>query len=456
MRSHGAASLAVKLGYKNVYRFAEGLPTWKEMGLPVEAGRASYEMPGGQKDISTVVGSGLVLTLLGVFLGGIALNLTPCVYPLIPITASYFGGRSETGERQGYLVLHGSLYILGLSFMNSIIGVSAAMTGKLMGSLLQHPAALIFVSSVLLLMALNFFGFWELRLPGFLSSTISKSHTGYTQSLFMGLTLGIVAAPCIGPFIIGLLTMVAQKGDPLYGFLIFFTLSIGLGLPLFFLSIFAGNLSKLPRSGEWLLWIRNLFGWIMLAMAVYFIKPLIPWRDAGTFLLAFIVLAAGVHLGFISKIGQTLRTFQVIKRAAGVIMIGISIFLAGSVLVRGPGVSWQAYSHDTYTRALAAQKPVIIDFYADWCTPCRELERKTFHDQDVVKESAKFIMIKVDLTKEANPDVLKLLEKYDVKGVPTVIFLDADGNEIKELRVVDYVPGSEFLPRMKRALRAYS
>ena len=235
------------------------------------------ESSGGQKGVSTVIGTGLILTLIGVFFGGIALNLTPCVYPLIPITASYFGGRSETGERQGYLLLHGLLYILGLSVMNSAIGVSAAFTGRLMGSFLQHPAVLIFVASVLFLMALNFFGLWELRLPGFLSSAVSKSHTGYAQSLFMGLTLGIVAAPCIGPFIIGLLTMVAQKGDPLYGFLIFFTLSIGLGLPLFILSIFAGNVSKLPRSGEWLIWIRTFFGWIMLAMAVYFIKPLIPW-----------------------------------------------------------------------------------------------------------------------------------------------------------------------------------
>jgi len=452
VRSHGAASLAVRLGYNNIYRFAEGLPAWKEMGLPLEVGRASYGVSGGQKGISTVVGTGLILTLLGVFLGGIALNLTPCVYPLIPITASYFGGRSETDERQGYLILHGLLYILGLSVMNSAIGISAAFTGKLMGSFLQHPAVLIFVSSVLLLMALNFFGFWELRLPGFLSSAVSKSHTGYAQSLFMGLTLGIVAAPCIGPFIIGLLTMVAQKGDPLFGFLIFFTLSIGLGLPLFVLSLFAGNVSKLPRSGEWLIWIRNLFGWIMLAMAVFFIKPLFPWRDAGTFIMSFIALSSGVHLGFISKTGKALRTFVMIKRTVGVFVIGVSLFLAGSVFLRGPGVSWQPYSQDMYTKAIVAKKPIIIDFYADWCTPCRQLDKNTFHEKEVVKESAKFSMIKVDLTKEANPDVMQLLEKYDVKGVPTVIFLDHGGNEIKELQIVDYVPGNEFLPRMKKAL----
>src|SRR4030042_6186502 len=287
------------------------------MGLPFEAGRASYGVSGGQKGISTVVGAGLILTLLGVFLGGIALNLPPCVYPLLPITASYFGGRSETGERQGYLLLHGLLYILGLSVMNSAIGVSAAFTGRLMGSFLQHPAVLIFVATVLFLMALNFFGLWELRLPGFLSSAVSKSHTGYAQSLFMGLTLGIVAAPCIGPFIIGLLTMVAQKGDPLFGFLIFFILSLGLGLPLFILSIFAGNLSQLPRSGEWLLWIRRFFGWIMLAVARYFIKTVFP-QDLGTYILAIVIFASGVHLGFLNKIGQTLRTFVFIKRITGI------------------------------------------------------------------------------------------------------------------------------------------
>ena len=177
-----------------------------------------------------LTGWAMVWTMLGIFVGGMALNLTPCVYPLLPITVSYFGGKS--GQGQGRLLVHGLFYLAGLALTNSSLGVAAALTGGLMGAMLQNPLVLLAVAAILVFFATSLFGFWELRLPGSLTQAASKSYAGYFGSLFMGLTLGLVAAPCIGPFVLGLLTWVASLGSPWLGFLVFFTLSLGLGLPL--------------------------------------------------------------------------------------------------------------------------------------------------------------------------------------------------------------------------------
>ena len=394
-------------------------------------------------------GWAMVWTLLGIFLGGMALNLTPCVYPLLPITVSYFGGRS--GQGRGRLVVHGLLYLAGLAVTNSALGVIAAFTGGLMGALLQNPLVLVTVATVLVIFASSLFGLWELRLPGSLTQAASKSYAGYGGSLFMGLTLGVVAAPCIGPFVLGLLTWVASMGSPWLGFMIFFTLSLGLGLPLFFLAIFSGSLEKLPRSGEWILWVRKLMGWVLVGMAAYFIRPLLP-ETVSVFLLAGVALAAAIHLGWLDRTAAAFRGFQWLNTAAVLVGVIIATFLAGSWALRGPGVTWQPYSDQLLRTAKQEQKPVIIDFYATWCTPCRELDDITFHHPEVVKLAAQdFVMVKVDLTQKGNPLHTRLLEQYGVKGVPTVVFLDCRGNECRNLRLVDYLPPEQFLSRMVAA-----
>jgi thiol:disulfide interchange protein DsbD len=219
--------------------------------------------PSGDRSLQ---GWAMLWTLLGIFAGGLALNLTPCVYPMIPITVSFFGGRAGRDKpSQIKLVLHGICYLMGLALTNSTLGVVAALTGGLMGAMLQNPIVLAVVASVLVLFATSLFGLWELRMPGFLTQAAGKSYSGYFGSLFMGLTLGVVAAPCIGPFVLGLLTWVTGMGNPCFGFLIFFILSLGLRLPLFVLALFSGQLQRLPKAGGWMIWVRKLMGWTLVA-----------------------------------------------------------------------------------------------------------------------------------------------------------------------------------------------
>ncbi len=433
-----------------------GYPEWKKAGYPAASQPAGLSKTSKTepKEPGPLHGWGMIWTLLGIFAGGIALNLTPCVYPLIPITVSYFGGRK--GQGRGNLLAHGVCYIGGLSLTNSVLGVTAALTGGLMGALLQSPVVLVAVAAVLVFFASSLFGFWELKLPAGLTQAASKSYTGYFGTLFMGITLGVVAAPCIGPFVLGLLTWVASMGSPWLGFIIFFTLSLGLGLPLFFLAVFSGQIDKLPKSGAWMLWIRKLMGWVLVGMAAYFIKPVFP-KFFGIFLLAAVAFAAGLHLGWIDRTKDAFRGFRWIKSMAGTAGMVLAAILISTWAMKGPGVTWQPYSPELILEAQNLKKPVIIDFYADWCAPCRELDEITFHNKEVVEMANQdFVMIKLDLTQKGNAVNEEMLARYGVKGVPTVVFLDRNGTELKDLRLVDFLPPDQFLILMSEAKKSHA
>jgi thiol:disulfide interchange protein DsbD len=376
---------------------------------------------------------GLLLVLLSIFAGGLALNLTPCVYPVIPLTVGYFGGQSE-GSRGRLFGLAG-LYVLGMATMYSILGVAAALSGRLFGSLLQNPWVLSAIALALVAMALSMFGVWEIRMPTALMNR-AGARAGVVGAFGMGLFVGVVAAPCIGGFIVGLLAFVAARQDPFLGFLLFFTLSLGLGLPYLFLAAYSGRLSRLPRAGEWMEGVKRIFGWVLLAMAAYFLRSVLP-APFSKWLLP-VVLAVGAIAILVTRLGLKWPA----RAGAAAVLAAIAIFFVPHEL-RG----WQPYAAE----AIGAGRPAIIDFSAEWCLPCLELEKKTFRDPRVRDALGRRALLKADMTKISSPESIALAEKFGILGVPTVIFLDQNGNERQELRLVGFEDADRFLERLAKA-----
>ncbi len=393
---------------------------------------------------------GMFLMFALVFLGGLALNLTPCVFPIIPITVSYFGNQAEGNMSKK--VMLAVLYLLGMATMYSTLGLIAALTGSLFGSALQNPIVLVFVALVMVGLSLSMFGFYEIRIPARLAGVAGSGRQGAAGSFFMGLTVGIVAAPCIGPFVLGLLTFVGEKGDPVMGFLLFFTLAVGLGLPYVFLAIASGSMSSLPKSGEWMEWIRRLFGVVLLCMAVYFLRPVLG--DPLYFgVLGGLLVAGGIFLGFLIKLSSNVLVVSVLRRFVGIAapLYGLFIILTpGNIIARDSvhGIPWQVYDETTLSAAVADGRPVIIDFSADWCLPCKELDHKTFSQPEVIEAAKAVLPLRADLTRSSTEQVKKLRDQYKIRGVPTVVFIDGHGKERDDLRVVEFVDKEDFLRRL--------
>ncbi|RKY50777.1 MAG: thiol:disulfide interchange protein [Candidatus Neomarinimicrobiota bacterium] len=378
--------------------------------------------------------------LVLVFLGGLALNLTPCVYPLIPVTISYFGSQKAKGN----VLILALLYVLGMAVTYSVLGTAAALSGSLFGSLMTSPVVLILLALLMLVLSLSMFGFYEFRLPYALTRLGGGSRSGYAGSLMMGLTMGIVAAPCIGPFVISLLTYVAASGSALTGFLLFFTMSLGLGIPYIFLAMFSAKLDALPRSGEWLNGVRIFFGLVLIGMAIWFIHPLLN-PPFSRILLPLYLILAGIYYAVFNQAGETSTGFRKIK-----LILSLIAVMTGTWMIKPDAGAqtipdWQPYTDTVLAQADEEDRYVMIDFYSDSCIPCKELDAITFRHPGVVEVLNGFTVVKVDLTRGGE----NLIEAYDIKGFPTVVFLDPDGRELRDFRLLGYEKPDDFLNRLK-------
>ena len=426
-------------------------PFVDDEGRPVRAGTATDDQ-GGFGDM--IQSRGLFLALIFIFIGGLALNLTPCIYPLIPITISYFGG--QAGGRASRTLLLAVLYVLGMSITYSALGTAAAMTGSLFGSALQNPWVVAFIVAVMVGLATSMFGLWEFRLPTFLTRGTGTAKQGYLGAVFMGLTVGIVAAPCIGPFVLGLLTYVGRIGNPALGFLMFFTLAWGMGTPLLVLGTVSGSISRLPRSGDWMVWVRKIFGFILIAMGLYFARHILGERitDFGYVATA---LVAGVYLGWLDSTpvaGTGFKRLKVIVGAAGIAIAAVLLLLPGGPVRPEkpiPGIAWRSFSDEMLAEAAESGTPVLIDFMADWCIPCHELDHKTFSVAEVIELSERTVPLQVDLTAIGENETA-IKKRFDVRGVPTIVFIDGSGEERIELRVTGFVDADEFTKRLHSLL----
>ena len=386
-----------------------------------------------------------------IFLAGLATSLTPCVYPMIAITVSVFGARQA--ESRAKAALLSTSFVLGIAALFTPLGVISALTGNAFGSALASPWVVGALAALFTTMALSMFGLFDIALPASLQNRLAQAGGfGVRGAFVLGFVNGLIAAPCTGPVLAVLLTWVATTGHVGFGALALFVYSIGIGVLFWFVGTFAVTL---PKSGHWVEWTKSVFGIAMLALAFYYVRGVLPyprpevrdqmWLTVALGLLIGGVIVGAIHLSFAGgpRMARVRKAVGVTACVAGILgVVGYA-----EALPPGTHIEWLEDYQNGKSTALSEGRPMLVDFGADWCGACQELERDVLSDPRVVAEAQRFITVRVDLsTDKATDEKWALLKDYNQPGLPLVVLHHSDGSEAA--RVTGLLGSEEFLDMM--------
>jgi thioredoxin:protein disulfide reductase len=394
---------------------------------------------------------GWLFAYASVFVGGFLTSLTPCVYPLIPITVSLFGARGDDVPRRRAIAL-ASLYVAGIGVMYAALGVGSALAGRAFGTFMANPWVMAPIAVLFIVMAVSMFGAFELALPSAMQQRLSSvGGRGFFGAFAMGLVGGIIAAPCTGPVLASILAYVATTKSVVLGGSLLVTYALGMGVLFFAIAAFA---VALPKSGAWMEGVKSVFGVVMLVAALYFLRNVVPQlgalgRSTPSWLVGSLALAAiggligAVHLSFHDA--PAIR----VRKALGVAVMVCGLYgaIAGVLAPKheagAPVITWVHGEHEGLSIARAQHRPALLDFYADWCLPCKELELKTFSHAEVARALTHFTLVKVNCTTDDDPAVAAAKKRWGADTLPTLVLVDADGKVAR--RIDHFVQPEELL-----------
>ncbi len=418
-------------------------------------------------------GDNLAIVLISFFGFGLLLSLTPCVFPMIPILSGIIvnHGHAVSHLRAFMLSL---AYVIGMALTYALVGIAAGLSGTLLSAALQSAWVLGGFALVFVVLSFSMFGFYELQLPNALQSRLSDTANKQGGSLsaiaLMGALSALIVGPCVAAPLAGALLYIAQTGNAALGGAALFVMALGMGVPLLLVGAFSRSL--LPKSGPWMEGVKKFFGVIMLATALWLVSPVLPlWVQMLGWALLLIVPA--VYLHALDPLPNNAHGWQRFGKGLGVfLLLGGAAMLMGVLggakdplqplgFMRGGGTTAVSPAPtfekvrsvaELDARLRSATKPVMLDFYADWCVSCKEMERFTFADPAVAAAMGRMTLLKADVTANTEADAV-LLKRFGLFGPPGIIFFDAKGKELADLRVVGFQPAAQFLPTLERALR---